>query len=123
MTHFEGHIEWLSNFNDFLSKILQKQKRIDFWGMTARSIHKMTKWFQLIYYPYSNQVDEVFRNRWRTLISVDDLVENVFTKLSDENLLENTIALYTSDHGYHLGNYGLPLDKRMPYDTGWSRKI
>ena len=67
---------------------------------------------------YVDQVDEVFRNRWRTLLSVDDLVDDVFTKLTDDKLLENTIALYTSDHGYHLGNYGLPLDKRMPYDTG-----
>ena len=67
---------------------------------------------------YVDQVDEVFRNRWRTLLSVDDLVDDVFTKLTDAKLLENTIALYTSDHGYHLGNYGLPLDKRMPYDTG-----
>jgi len=66
---------------------------------------------------YINQVDEVFRNRWRTLLSVDDLVDNIFNKLSETELLDNTVALYTSDHGYHLGNYGLPLDKRMPYDT------
>ena len=31
--------------------------------------------------------------------------------------MENTITMYTSDHGYHLGTYGLPLDKRQPYET------
>ena len=67
---------------------------------------------------FIEKVDEVFRNRWRTLLSVDDLVDDIFNKLSETDLLDDTLALYTSDHGYHLGNYGLPLDKRMPYDTG-----
>ena len=66
---------------------------------------------------FVNQIDEVFRNRWRTLLSVDDVVDSVMTYLDSENMLENTVAIYTSDHGYHLGTYGLPLDKRMPYDT------
>ena len=65
-----------------------------------------------------SQVDEVFRNRWRTLLSVDDMVDEVLQNLSDADLLEKTVVIFTSDHGYHLGNYGLPLDKRMPYDTG-----
>ena len=65
-----------------------------------------------------SKVDEVFRNRWRTLLSVDDMVDEILQSLSDRNLLQKTVVIFTSDHGYHLGNYGLPLDKRMPYDTG-----
>ena len=66
-----------------------------------------------------DKVDEIFRNRWRTLLSVDDLVDSVLGRLSSmSGLLEKTVVIFTSDHGYHLGNYGLPLDKRMPYDTG-----
>ena len=65
-----------------------------------------------------SKVDEVFRNRWRTLLSVDDIVDEILQSLSDRNLLQKTVVIFTSDHGYHLGNYGLPLDKRMPYDTG-----
>jgi N-acetylglucosamine-6-sulfatase len=67
---------------------------------------------------YIDQVDEVFRNRWRTLLSVDEMIDNVMTKLNTSGLLDNTVAIFTSDHGYHLGTFGLPLDKRMPYDTG-----
>ena len=39
------------------------------------------------------------------------------TFLNNNGMLDNTIAMYTSDHGYHLGTFGLPLDKRQPYET------
>lgn len=61
-------------------------------------------------------VDEVFRNRWRTLLSVDDMVAKVHKALSGYGMLENTYFLITSDHGYHLGQFGMPLDKRLPYE-------
>ena len=66
---------------------------------------------------YIARVDEIFRNRWRTLLSVDDMVDNIMTFLRENDMLENTVAMFTSDHGYHLGTFGLPLDKRMPYET------
>lgn len=62
-------------------------------------------------------VDEAFRNRWRTLLSVDDLVDGVLQTLDQSNLLKDTVVVFTSDHGYHLGQFGLPLDKRQLYET------
>ena len=67
---------------------------------------------------YIDRVDEAFRNRLRTLLPVDEMVDKVMTYLSENDLINDTIAFFTSDHGYHLGSYGLPIDKRMPYDTG-----
>ena len=64
-----------------------------------------------------DKIDDVFRNRWRALLSVDDMVDSVMTFLNNSGMLDNTIAMYTSDHGYHLGTFGLPLDKRQPYET------
>jgi len=61
-------------------------------------------------------VDEVFRNRWRTLLSVDDLVAKVHHALKSFSMLDNTYIILTSDHGYHLGQFGMPLDKRLPYE-------
>ena len=62
------------------------------------------------------EVDEVFRNRWRTLLSVDDLVEGLVTRLEQDNMMDTTYIMYTSDHGYHLGEFGMPIDKRQPYE-------
>lgn len=63
-----------------------------------------------------NYIDEVFRNRWRTLLSVDDMVESLMTKLEKQGLLNNTYFVFTSDNGYHLGQFSLPDDKRQLYD-------
>jgi len=41
--------------------------------------------------------------RWRTLLSVDDLVEQVVKTLNDNKLLDNTYVIFMSDNGYHLG--------------------
>lgn len=61
-------------------------------------------------------VDNYYRNRLRTLLSVDDMVEDVYNILRRKNLLNNTYIFFTSDHGYHLGQFGLPYDKREPYE-------
>ena len=44
------------------------------------------------------------------------MIEKVVQALSSYDLLDNTYILLTSDHGYHLGQFGMPLDKRLPYE-------
>jgi len=63
-----------------------------------------------------NNIDDAFRNRWRTLLSVDDLVSNTLDVLKKKGELDNTYIFYTSDHGYHLGEFALTIDKRQPYE-------
>ena len=64
------------------------------------------------------RVDDAFRNRLRTLLSVDDMVDTVMKRLEELDVLDNTYVIFTSDHGYHLGTFSLAWDKRMPYETG-----
>ena len=35
-------------------------------------------------------IDELMRNRWRTLLSVDDMIEGIVTALEDTGVLDNT---------------------------------
>ncbi|XP_066524647.1 N-acetylglucosamine-6-sulfatase [Hoplias malabaricus] len=61
-------------------------------------------------------LDNAYRKRWRTLLSVDDLVEKVVKKLEVRGELEDTYIIFTSDNGYHTGQFSLPLDKRQLYE-------
>ncbi|XP_065351291.1 N-acetylglucosamine-6-sulfatase-like [Cloeon dipterum] len=63
-----------------------------------------------------SKIEEIYRHRLETLLSVDDLVEQIVSKLEQLQLLERTNLVFTSDHGYHLGQFAMPWDKRQPYD-------
>ena len=62
------------------------------------------------------QIDELFRDRWRTLLSVDDAVAGVVGALDELGALDDTYIILTSDHGYNLGNHRLPSCKLNVYD-------
>ena len=61
--------------------------------------------------------DQHFRDRWRTLLSVDDLVEAVYERLERHGIADNTYFFYTSDHGFKLGQWRVPVAKQHPYET------
>ncbi len=84
------------------------------------------------------RIDEIYHQRLETLLTVDDLVEDLIQQLKEKNLLENTFVIFTSDNGFHLGekkyfkkfmenfskiisqflaNWAQPWDKRLPYET------
>lgn len=51
----------------------------------------------------------------RCIASVDESVGKVLDYLTENNLHENTIIVYTSDQGFFLGEHGL-FDKRFMYE-------
>jgi N-acetylglucosamine-6-sulfatase len=66
--------------------------------------------------PAQNQMDNLFRKRMRTMLSVRDLVENVVDTLRKQGLLENTYIIFTSDNGFHLGEHRLHAGKLTAYE-------
>ncbi|KAJ3618191.1 hypothetical protein MTP99_006213 [Tenebrio molitor] len=62
-------------------------------------------------------LDEIYRNRIRTLLSVDDMVGAVVEKLEELKILNNTYVIVMSDNGFHIGQFTQPWDKREPYES------
>ena len=62
------------------------------------------------------ETEEIARARCETMASVDELVRSVFAALAERGLDRNTFVVFTSDHGFHLGQFKLGFDKRQPYE-------
>ncbi|XP_057663660.1 N-acetylglucosamine-6-sulfatase-like isoform X2 [Diorhabda carinulata] len=62
-------------------------------------------------------LDKVQQHRLESLLAVDELVQGVVSKLEMLDLLKDTYIIFTSDHGFHIGQFSQPWDKRQPYET------
>jgi arylsulfatase A-like enzyme len=56
------------------------------------------------------------RERWESLLAVDDGVQRIVDELRDTRELDNTYVIFTSDHGYMQGEHRIPQGKMVPYD-------
>ncbi|MEH6779658.1 sulfatase, partial [Maribacter arcticus] len=57
-----------------------------------------------------------------TIKSVDENVGRVLDYLEENDLMENTIIVYTSDQGFYLGEHGW-FDKRFVYDESFKTPL
>ena len=62
-------------------------------------------------------VDLLHRRRLQTLLSVDDSVARIFSTLQSLGIENETYVFFTSDHGYHLGQFALVKGKSMPFES------
>ncbi len=60
-------------------------------------------------------IDLSFRRRMLALRSIDDMVGNLLKVLEETKQLDNTVVIFTSDHGYQLGQQR-HIGKATPYD-------
>ncbi|XP_075983801.1 N-acetylglucosamine-6-sulfatase-like [Anticarsia gemmatalis] len=63
------------------------------------------------------ELDRAYRSRWEALLAVDELVADVIDTLETRGFMENTYVIYTSDNGYHIGQFSQVYDKRQPYES------
>jgi N-acetylglucosamine-6-sulfatase len=47
-------------------------------------------------------IDSTFKDRWRTLMSVDDSIGEFYEAIEEAGALSNTYFMFSSDHGYVL---------------------
>ena len=55
--------------------------------------------------------DELWARRLRSTMSADDVVRDVLAVLDAAGVRDSTFVLFTSDHGYNLGEHRLPSGK------------
>ncbi len=60
--------------------------------------------------------DEVIRDRLRMLLAVEEGVGRIFQALEEKKLLDRTLIVFTSDHGYFYGEHGLSVERRLAYE-------
>ena len=67
-------------------------------------------------YEKRKHIDEVYRNRLRTMTAVGEMVGGLLRTLEDTGQLDDTYIIFTSDNGYHMGQHRLELGKESAYE-------
>ncbi len=60
--------------------------------------------------------DETVRDRLRMLAGVDEGIGQIFDELERTHKLDETVIVFTSDHGYWYGEHGLSVERRLAYE-------
>jgi arylsulfatase A-like enzyme len=63
-----------------------------------------------------DRIDNIFRNRLRCVMSIDEMLGNIRKILDQAGLSNNTYIFFSSDNGYHLGDYSMLQGKQTPFD-------
>lgn len=95
------------------------EPRPETWNCSAESRaqhHGNIATQPMISEPCAEFVTQSFKDRWRTLMSVDDLIDEVVQLAEDLGITDNTYFMFSSDHGFQLGEFNILIDKRQPYD-------
>jgi N-acetylglucosamine-6-sulfatase len=56
------------------------------------------------------------RGRLEMLLGIDESLGRILAALESEGQLDNTIIVFTSDHGYFYGEHGLNEERRLAYE-------
>jgi arylsulfatase A-like enzyme len=62
-------------------------------------------------------IDTDFRKRAQAVQAVDDLIAGVRAALTKAGVADNTYLVFSSDNGYHMGEYRLNPGKMTAFDT------
>ena len=60
--------------------------------------------------------DEEIRGRLEMLLAVDDSLGRIVATLARKGVLDDTMVVFTSDHGYFYGEHGLNEERRLAYE-------
>jgi len=61
-------------------------------------------------------MEDLYRDRLRSMLAVDEMVERLVDALRERGELDNTYLVFTSDNGFHLGQHRLTTGKWTAYE-------
>jgi N-acetylglucosamine-6-sulfatase len=62
-------------------------------------------------------IDETFRKRIRSVQTLDATVATLVQALADQDALDDTYIIFTSDNGYHMGNHRREIGKYTQFQN------
>lgn len=63
------------------------------------------------------RIDKVFRKRAQAVQSVDRMIGELRATLSAAGIADDTVVVFSSDNGFHLGEHRLAAGKQTAFDT------
>jgi N-acetylglucosamine-6-sulfatase len=66
--------------------------------------------------PATATTDEEIRGRLEMLLGVDESLGRIMALLEKRGILDRTVIVFTSDHGYFYGEHGLNEERRLAYE-------
>ena len=66
--------------------------------------------------PATGTSDTDVRARLEMLLGVDESLDRIVRTLEERGELDNTVIIFTSDHGYFYGEHGLDEERRLAYE-------
>jgi N-acetylglucosamine-6-sulfatase len=88
-------------------------------NFNEEDVSDKAQWLQA--YPRLSQAEiddtqQLYRERLRSMLSVEDLLRQTIDTLQQTDELDNTYIFFTSDNGFHLGQHRLTRGKRTSYE-------
>lgn len=68
--------------------------------------------------PETASPEKTIRQRAEMLLAVDESLGKIMNALEDKGILDNTIIVFTSDHGFWYGEHCLDEERRLAYEEG-----
>eukprot|EP00051_Salpingoeca_urceolata_P011377 m.140865 g.140865 ORF g.140865 m.140865 type:complete len:499 (-) comp17095_c1_seq8:32-1528(-) len=100
--------------NEFQDKVAPRTAS---WNASGADKHWIVSQQPPLTDKVAKELDDVYRNRLRTLLSVDDITRALYAEIASAGRLNDTYFVWTSDHGFHLGEFRLGAAKRQVYET------
>lgn len=66
--------------------------------------------------PATGTDDATVRGRLEMLLAVDEGLGRILETLTNRGILDHTVVIVTSDHGYFYGEHGLSAERRLAYE-------